>query len=628
MDTMNGYSQEFESIFKILLASDIHLGAHEKDGVRGNDSFATFEEILKIGKDREVDFILLGGDLFDHNVPSPQCLQKCISLLRKYTMGDKPITVSFDSNPEENFKHCDHKIVNYLDPNLNISIPVYSIHGNHDDPSGFGRMSALDILSASGLVNYFGKWTDLTNVVLKPILMSKGSSRIALYGISNIRDERLHRLFASRSVQFEGVGNHANRFNILVLHQNRVERGPKNYIPEEAIPDFFDLVFWGHEHECRIDPEDNVSKGFCVIQPGSSVATSLSEGEAVPKHVAILKVQGNKYDVEKIKLKTVRPFVFETVTLSDWNMKIPTQKRTEAVVDYVDKYIRKKMLMKAKEQLTGDPNQPTLPLVRLRLIYTEDYQQFNVIRYSQSLTDFIANTTDAVKLIKDTSVRSKRKPDFVPSMEGVEEDIANEVSVEDITERILEESLGTKNSLSVLLARALTIGVKSFCEKDDKEALGDIVYARMTKVKEQLKNENINEDNIKEKITLLKESSVDRKEKIEDEARELLASDTRSDRAKPSTVRDTRADASGSDDDFGPPLAMAPTPARGKGSRGGRGSTARGTRARGRAAKNTSLSNTSMNITRFTRTRTDVSPPGVKAKKQKMLFDSDNSGSD
>jgi len=26
--------------------------------------------------------------------------------------------------------------VNYEDPDINISIPVFSIHGNHDDPTG------------------------------------------------------------------------------------------------------------------------------------------------------------------------------------------------------------------------------------------------------------------------------------------------------------------------------------------------------------------------------------------------------------------------------------------------------------------------------------------------------------
>ena len=28
--------------------------------------------------------------------------------------------------------------VNYEDPDINVAIPVFSIHGNHDDPSGVG----------------------------------------------------------------------------------------------------------------------------------------------------------------------------------------------------------------------------------------------------------------------------------------------------------------------------------------------------------------------------------------------------------------------------------------------------------------------------------------------------------
>ena len=41
--------------------------------------------------------------------------------------------------------------------NLNVGIPVFSIHGNHDDPAGPQGLCALDLLSASGVINYFGK---------------------------------------------------------------------------------------------------------------------------------------------------------------------------------------------------------------------------------------------------------------------------------------------------------------------------------------------------------------------------------------------------------------------------------------------------------------------------------------
>lgn len=47
----------------------------------------------------------------------------------------REIKVQFLSDPNVVFQHCAHKTVNYEDPNLNVSMPVFSIHGNHDDPS-------------------------------------------------------------------------------------------------------------------------------------------------------------------------------------------------------------------------------------------------------------------------------------------------------------------------------------------------------------------------------------------------------------------------------------------------------------------------------------------------------------
>ncbi len=47
--------------------------------------------------------------------------------------------------------------VNTEDPNISVGLPVFTIHGNHDDPTGADNLSAVDILSSCGLVNYFGK---------------------------------------------------------------------------------------------------------------------------------------------------------------------------------------------------------------------------------------------------------------------------------------------------------------------------------------------------------------------------------------------------------------------------------------------------------------------------------------
>ncbi len=121
--------------------------------------------------------------------------------------------------------------------------------------------------------------------------------------MSAMKDERLHRLFRSGKVRMlRPEEDTEDWFNLLVLHQNRAKHGPTNYIPDYFIEDFFDLVFWGHEHECRLEPEV-VSKGdkrFFITQPGSSVATSLSEGESVQKKVGLLTVSGKDFKIEPV----------------------------------------------------------------------------------------------------------------------------------------------------------------------------------------------------------------------------------------------------------------------------------------------------------------------------------------
>lgn len=46
-----------EDTFKILISTDIHLGYLEKDAIRGNDSYKTFDEILKHAKTEQVHIV-------------------------------------------------------------------------------------------------------------------------------------------------------------------------------------------------------------------------------------------------------------------------------------------------------------------------------------------------------------------------------------------------------------------------------------------------------------------------------------------------------------------------------------------------------------------------------------------
>jgi double-strand break repair protein MRE11 len=87
---------------------------------------------------------------------------------------------------------------NLENEDLHISLPIFTIHGNHDYPTNeFGKISACDLLQASNYVNYFGKYLNLQNIVIKPLIITKSGSKtkIALYGLGYIKDQVLSELF-------------------------------------------------------------------------------------------------------------------------------------------------------------------------------------------------------------------------------------------------------------------------------------------------------------------------------------------------------------------------------------------------------------------------------------------------
>lgn len=249
----------------------------------------------------------------------------------------------------------------------------------------------MDILSTSGLLNYFGRCDNLQEVTISPIMMRKGNSQLALYGLSHIHDNRLARLFKDTKVTMDQPDERSGEwFNLMVLHQNRVDRGPKNYIPQEILPDFLDFVLWGHEHDCRVVPEEVPGKSFYISQPGSSVATSLSEGESIEKHIAILYVCEKQFKCDPIKLETVRPFVFKSIDLKDYEDELDLDEGDikSKVKELVSGMINN-MIEEAKQKETRSATQPKTPLIRLRVIYQNEDYAFNEIRFGQQYNDLV-----------------------------------------------------------------------------------------------------------------------------------------------------------------------------------------------------------------------------------------------
>ena len=59
-------------------------------------------------------------------------------------------------------------------------------------------------------------------MTVNPLLFKKGEAKLALYGMSSVKDERLHRLFRENAVKLLRPEEDTEAwFNLLVLHQNR-----------------------------------------------------------------------------------------------------------------------------------------------------------------------------------------------------------------------------------------------------------------------------------------------------------------------------------------------------------------------------------------------------------------------
>ncbi len=502
------------NLFRILIATDNHLGAHERDPIRKNDSFIAFREILETAKKEKVDALFLGGDLFDQNKPSRETLVQTMDVLREYVFGDDAIEFEVVSDQSINFPN--RGIVNFEDENVNVALPIFAIHGNHDDPSGQENLSALDILSSCSLINYFGKHalsgSNTGAIELKPVLLRKGETKLALYGLGWIRDQRLHQMMASKgNVKWIRPGSSdektplANWFNLMLIHQNRVSHAPKNSISERHLPNWMDLVVWGHEHECLIEPQ--LFDGVSVSQPGSSVTTSLVEAESGTKKICILELKPGKekkdpphWRLLPVPLQTTRPYAFKNVSLAEQEDFLNEEEDgggqdQEAIENFLMITVNgmiKEAMQNAASGVKKLAQLNQLPLIRLRVDLTGGFQSVNVQKFGQKFVGKVANPSDMLLFHKSKKKKGGNKDEEDEFNEGMmKENINVEDEDEDLDdaragprqdqkriERLIKERMdkglqildipNLMNSLDDMVNRDDNKAVKTLCESTMK----------------------------------------------------------------------------------------------------------------------------------------------------------------
>lgn len=398
---------------RVLVTTDNHLGYLEKDHIRGDDSFRAFEEVFEHAKRVEADCVLLCGDLFHEAHPSNHTIARTMKILQKYCIGNKPVQIECESNNcLQDLARNTNKQPNYHSKEMKISMPVFSIHGNHDEPSGYKGTSPMHIFAEANIVNYFGTVDSIAQKIeVKPIILRKGQAIMNLYGIGALRDERLAKIFAEERISFLRAKKGTN---ILVLHQTRCNTGARVYLSEDLLTPEMDLVVWGHMHQSLPAPQKNAKMGFYTVQPGSTVQTSLAQAESGDKHCILLKISPEGWKTETIAMQSTRRLIFRSIS-------VPEKELEKKIIEEM-----RKILAECTEALK--------PLVRLR-VEVEGHAEKSIIprRTMEEFKHRVANPKEVLRLVHwkrkalcrntdtDTTAaeKSSTKAHFSFSVEGV-----------------------------------------------------------------------------------------------------------------------------------------------------------------------------------------------------------------
>ena len=328
---------------------------------------------------------------------------------------------------------------------------------------------------------------------------------MALYGMGSLRDERLNRMWQSKKVRFQRPGE-GEWFNIFALHQNRdYGRGSKNCVHESMIPEWMDLIVWGHEHECLIDPTESVVGTFRISQPGSSVATSLTAGESIRKHVGFLDIRGSQFRMTKVPLVQVRTFLLGEVSLNGHGMDAEDPKIDVQVATFLETEVkvlireakekRQELLIDAKAE-GNDPEEqehlkfrlekPDQVLVRLKVEHS-GFTTLNNQRFGARFVGLVGNPVDILlfhrkKEASDRAGVKRKKVSKALETPMVPED-RDEMRIEDLIKDNLDNA---DKKLEIIDEAKMNLALDEFVSKEVKQAMFEATNSMLTKQQKKL----------------------------------------------------------------------------------------------------------------------------------------------
>ena len=228
---------------KILHTSDWHVGRTIRGRSRADEHREVLAEIVAIAGGREVDLVIVAGDLFDTAAPSPESEQIVYEALLALTR---------------------------------VAAKVVIIAGNHDNPARLRAVKPLlspaNVIcgdyprgaAKGGLVELSLGGTEV-RIALMPFVSQRQIVRatqlMELEGLENTREYQVH---VEAMLEQLAEGFRTDAVNLVVSHSAVMGGGPSGsereahifdyYVPASVFPVAANYVALGHFHGCQRVP--------------------------------------------------------------------------------------------------------------------------------------------------------------------------------------------------------------------------------------------------------------------------------------------------------------------------------------------------------------------------------------
>jgi len=376
---------------KFAHIADCHIGAW-RDPKLKDLSMQAFIKATNICIEKNVDFILIAGDLFNTSMPGIDYLKETTKRLKELKERD---------------------------------IPVYIIPGSHDQsPSG---KTMLDVLEEAGLMINVVKGTIKDNKLQLKFTIDKktGAKITGLLGRRGMLEKKYYEQLDNTNLESE-TGTKIFMFHTALTELKPKELEKMDSNPVSFLPKGFEYYAGGHIHIVRKETIEGYKN---IVYPGPLMPSNFSELEKLRRGTFYIYNHGK---LELIPIEIVKTYPLEI----DANHKTP-----EEVHEFIEQCIKNQdftntiVLIRIEGKLKSGRQTDINFKAIFETLYKQDafFVMKNTSKLSSEEFEEIKINTSSVEEIENVIIREhlgQIKTYFSDTEEEVTKNIMNSLSEE------------------------------------------------------------------------------------------------------------------------------------------------------------------------------------------------------